>query len=237
MAELGQGMLALLIYFAVAASTALLCRVLISIPHELFRKILHCILLGSLMVFVLCFHRWWHAALGSVIFAVVVYPILVCLERLRGFSELTTERKTGELKESLLLVFGMFAAVIAVCWGWLGDKYMVLASIYAWGFGDAAAALVGKKWGRHKIRLAHADCHKSREGSAAMFVVSFFSVAVVLACRGGLSTAGYVLIPIVAAAVSTLAELCSKDGHDTVICPLAAMVVIIPLVRIFGGSP
>jgi dolichol kinase len=225
----------LLLYFVCAAAPALLCRKLIRIPDELFRKILHCILLGSLPVFVFAFDVWWRAAVASVAFAVVVYPILAWFERFRGYSELTTERKKGELKESLLLVFAMFAVVIAVCWGWLDDRYLVLASVYAWGFGDAAAALVGKTWGKHKIHFGPADGKKSVEGTAAMFVVSLVSVTVILLLRGGLSAAGYLVVPVVTAFVSALAELCSRDGHDTVICPLSAMAVLLPLIYLFGG--
>jgi len=63
-----SGVWALVVYFVVAAGTALTCRVLIRIPDELFRKILHCILLGSLLVFVFCFDLWWHAAVSSLAF-------------------------------------------------------------------------------------------------------------------------------------------------------------------------
>lgn len=49
----GAGMLVL--YFAVLATIAIVCRACIRIPDEIFRKILHCILLGSLLVFVLAF--------------------------------------------------------------------------------------------------------------------------------------------------------------------------------------
>lgn len=236
MQELLHGLLALLIYFIVVAGIALACRVLIRIPDELFRKILHCILLGSLIVFVSCFQIWWHAACSAIVFAVVVYPILAWFEHFKGFSKLTTERKKGELKEGLLLVFSMFALVIVICWGWLNDRYLVLASVYAWGFGDAAAALVGKKWGKHKITFGHADKHKSADGSAAMFLVSLISVTIILICRGGLSIAGYVIIPLVTALISAAAELYSKHGHDTVICPLSAMVVLLPLTHLLGGS-
>lgn len=230
-----HGALALLIYFAAAAGTALTCRFLIRIPDELFRKILHCILLGSLAIFVFCFASWWSSALFALAFAIVVYPILAVFERFKGYSSLTTERSPGELKQSLLLVFGMFALVIAVCWGWLGDRWLVLLSVYAWGFGDAAAALVGKRWGRHKISIGPTDGKKSAEGSAAMFLTSLITVTALLALRGGVSAAGYVVIPIVTALVSALAELYSKDGHDTVICPLSAMAALLPMVQLFGG--
>ena len=85
-------------------------------------------------------------------FAVLVYPILAFFERYKTFSKLTTERKKGELKSSLLLVFFMYATIVVICWGWVGDKYLVLSSVYAWGFGDAAAAIVGKRFGKHKIK-------------------------------------------------------------------------------------
>ena len=40
------GIGAVLLYFIVMASAALISRVLVKIPDELFRKILHCILLA-----------------------------------------------------------------------------------------------------------------------------------------------------------------------------------------------
>ena len=225
----------ILLYFAIAASTALTCRVLIRIPDELFRKILHCIVLGSLPVFLTAFDFWWMAAVEAVAFALVVFPVLAILERVPGFSRLTTERKHGELKNSLLLVFFMYALVIGICWGWLQDRYLVLASVYAWGFGDAAAALVGKQFGRHKIPWKCADGKKSFEGSGAMLATSFVSVLVILLLRGGLSLADSLVISLLVALAAALAELCSKNGNDTVICPLSAMAVLLILIRILGG--
>ena len=53
MQEMLQGFGWLLAYFIPCAATALIGHYFINIPKEVFRKILHCILLGSLMVFVL----------------------------------------------------------------------------------------------------------------------------------------------------------------------------------------
>ena len=235
MQELIEGTKAILTYFVIAASTALGARLLVRIPDELFRKILHCILLGSLPVFLFCFHTWWLAALEAVAFATVVYPLLVFLDRFPFFEKLTTERKHGELPHSLLLVFNMFAVVMAVCWGWLGDRYLAMASIFAWGFGDAAAALIGKQFGKHKIRWTYTDGKKSYEGSFAMLLTSFVTVTAVLFLRGGLSISVVPVISLLVALVSTLAELYSKNGNDTVICPLCAMAALLPLVAMFGG--
>ncbi len=235
MSDILLGSLRLVGYFAPMAAGALTLRLFIKIPDEIFRKTLHCILLGSLLVFVFGFQHWYSAALVSLGFAVVVYPILAFFETFRGYSQLTTERKQGELKQSLLLVFGMFTFVIALCWGLLGDKYLALASIYAWGFGDAAAALAGKRFGRHKITGKFLDGKKSWEGTAAMFALSFVTVSVILWFRGGMGPAACLAAALGTALVSAAAELYSKNGLDTVVCPISAMGVLIPLVWFLGG--
>lgn len=248
----------ILIYFLICASAALTARLLLTINDELFRKILHMILLGSLFVWTVTFPNWWSAALSAVIFAILVYPILWFAEGFQGYSKLVTERKSGELKSSLIMVFFMFAAVLSVCWGYLGDKMLALASIYAWGFGDAAAALVGKRFGKHKFggkqfvkttaeanpkdeqtsakeKWLQAVKKKSVEGTAAMFVVSFASVLFILSLRGGLSEMALVLISAVVASFSAIVELFTPNGLDTITCPFTAMAVLLPLVHLFGG--
>ena len=236
MHEFLHGTEAVLLYFIILAATALLLRRFTKFPDEPFRKFLHCILLGSLLVWTLAFDTWWLSSLSVILFVVVVYPILVIAERWQGYSELVTERKHGELKQSLVLVFGMFVLVQMVCWGWLGDKILVLASIYAWGFGDAAAALIGKRFGRHHLTGKHIEGRKSVEGTAAMFVVSFLCVAVTLTLRGGLTWPVCLVISLVTAAVSAAVELFSMNGRDTIYCPLAAMAVLLPLLHILGGG-
>ena len=129
----------------------------------------------------------------------------------------------------------MFAVVISVCWGLFGDRLLVIASILAWGVGDAFAALIGKQFGKHKIKNHLTDGKKSYEGTLAMFFTSFVSVFIVLLVHGGMSISAYIVISVCAAAVAAVAELFSKNGMDTVICPVAAMLVIDPLVWVFGG--
>ena len=229
----GAGIVCL--YFAVAASSAFALRWLIRIPDELFRKILHFILLLSYIPFAFAFETWWRSVLLTVIMEALIYPVLAWAERLRGFGTFVNQRKGGEFKHSLLLAFTMLAVCNTVCWGLLGDKYLGLACMYAWGVGDAFAALVGKRFGRHKIKWKLADPHKSLEGSAAMFVCSVLSVLTVLLVRGGLGFGSCLLISLLAAAVTTYVELITKDGLDTITCPAAAMAVILPLIRLLGG--
>lgn len=236
MTEFWTGLGIVCLYFVIAASCAIVVRLFTGIGNEPFRKLLHLILLGSLAVWVQAYDTWWMAALSAVLFAVAVWPILALAERLKGYSELLTERSHGELKHSLLIVFGMFAAVITVCWGLLDDKLLAVASVFAWGFGDAAAALVGKRFGRHKLRGKHIEGTKSVEGTAAMFAVSLLSVLIVLLLRGGVSSFGCVVTAYLTASVCAVVELYSLHGNDTITCPLAAMVVLVPLTALFGGA-
>jgi len=235
MIELGIGFGIIAVYFIIAATTALLLRRFVKIPDEIFRKTLHAILLLSLAVWLYAFQTWWIAVIATAIFELIVFPILLLLERLKNFSKIVTERNKGELKFSLLLVFTMFIIVTCVCWGWLNDRLLALASIYAWGIGDAAAALIGKRFGKHKIKWKLTDGKKSFAGSLAMFVASAVSVTILLIIRGGLPVYAYAIIPTVTAAVATLAELYSKNGLDTIICPISAMATLLPLLYLFGG--
>ena len=225
----GYGAGITMLYIVIAVLMILPARKLLTMPDELFRKSLHFILLGAYIPLVFAFVQWWMAALFAAALIAVLFPVLTLAEKLPMFSHFMTERKKGELKSSMILAVGMMAFSVTVCWGLFGDRYLVLASVYAWGIGDAFAALVGKRFGKHKINWKLADGKKSVEGSAAMFLCALASVFTVLMIRGGLDAALCAGIAVLAAVVCTLSEMCTKNGLDTVVCPTAAMLVIIPL--------
>ena len=229
------GALITTLYIAVAVGIMFIARKLIKIPDELFRKILHFILLGAYIPLCFAFEAWWMATIYALSLIIILFPALFLAQRIPMFSSFVNERKKGEFVSSMVYAVGMMAFSIAVCWGVFGDKYLVFTSIYAWGIGDALAALIGKKFGKHKIKWKIADGKKSIEGSLAMFVCALMSVFTVLLIRGGISIPMCLCIAVLSALVCTFAELCAKNGLDTVICPTSAMVVIIPLVMAFGG--
>ena len=218
-----------MLYIIVAVGIMLLARKYLTIPDELFRKILHFILLGAYIPLVFAFETWWMAAIFAISLIIILFPALSVAGKIPMFSFFMNERKKGEFKSSMVFAVGMMAFSTAICWGMFGDKYLVLASIYAWGIGDALAALIGKRFGKHKINWKLADGKKSIEGSLAMFLCAFASVFSVLFFRGGIGIAMCAVIAVLAAFVCTITEMCTKNGLDTVICPISAMVVIIPL--------
>ncbi len=235
MDELFYGVCNVVIYFIIAVTVVFLLRILVTMPNEVFRKILHFVLLGSIYVWTISFDTWWIEVVSVLGFVIIVYPILVILGHLNHFSEFTTERKKGELKSSLVIVFLMFAIVISIAQGLFHDRYLTLASIYAWGVGDAFAALVGKRFGKHKINGKYLSGKKSVEGTVAMFISSLIAVMDILIVRGGLNIIGIIITSVVTAAVSSVCELYSKNGLDTLTCPLFSLGTLICFLSLFGG--
>ena len=224
-----------ILYIVICGGVMGTVRLLTKIPDELFRKLLHFILLGAYIPLLYAYKVWWHAIIFVAALAVLLYPALYFGGKIPKFSEFVNERKGGEFKSSMLLALGVMLGSTAICWGLLGDKLLTIACVYAWGVGDAFAALVGKKWGRHKIKWKLADGKKSIEGSAAMFISAFISVLTVLLIRGGIDVLPVIFTALLAAAVVTVIELITSGGFDTVTCPAAALAIIIPMVYLFGG--
>ena len=235
MNELLHGVSVFAVYLIPAAVIMLTARKFLKIPDELFRKILHFILLGAYFPFLFAFQTWWISAGFAAGLIVIIYPILALAGKIPVFSSFVNERRKGEFKSSMVLALATVMFSISICWGLFGDRLLTLACVYAWGVGDAFAALIGKRFGKHKVGLPLADPRKSWEGSAAMFVSSVLSVLTVLLVRGGLGFFPCLLISLLAAAVTTYVELITKGGLDTVTCPAAAMAVILPLIHLLGG--
>jgi phytol kinase len=114
----------------------------------------------------------------------------------------------------------VFAGLILILWPH-GARAASVAGLYAMGFGDAAASIVGQRWGRHRYRIAGAT--KSWEGSLAFFIVSF--VAIYLGTRL-LSPHPSIWLPSLGAALlATLAEAPAGHGLDNLTVPVTAAFV------------
>ena len=143
--EFVRGFSLLIGYFAVCVALVFVLRKFVTLPKEVARKSLHMILLGSVFIWVYGFNTWWVAALAALVFMALVFPILAVAEKWSKYAEMLVERKPGEIKGSLIAVCLTFALLIFICWGALGQRYLVIAAVLGWGLGDAAAALVGKR--------------------------------------------------------------------------------------------
>ncbi len=223
--ELLHTMGVLIAFLIVAVCAALLGFKLLHIDGEARRKVLHTIAFLIILVIAVASEHWYVPALLSLIFIVIVYPILRACESNAFYAKLFQERNAGEVRRSLILLFATAAALITVFWGVLGSELTVIASVLAWGLGDEAAALIGKRFGKHKLGWRFADHNKTYEGSCAMFVVAFIAVFALLVA-GGISAQRPALAALIAAAVATVTEAATKKGYDTVTVPCATAAAI-----------
>ncbi len=201
------------------------------IPSFIFRKILHIVAFSGISMMILTAGSWQAAALTSALLALVLYPILSLIEKEPWYGRLFVQKGQGEIKKSMVMLFVMFAAVIAAAWGFFGEPHLATAAILMWGTGDAAAALVGIPFGKHKIRSHFTDGKKSWEGSAAMFCVSFFAGLGVLLLIRKTGLPSTLLTAGLGALFGTLTELFSPSEYDTVSVP-----VVIAAVLLIAGS-
>ena len=181
--------------------------------------------------------KFLHAMIGNLPFIIpfftsYVYPVLVAASfilvtffaspyfpfrnislRLKGLSEIT-----GKGHHLGLILYAVSYTLLALFF--FPEPSVIAAGILPMAYGDCAASIVGERYGRRKYRLA-AD--KSLEGSAAMFLASFFSFTISLAFFSLLyqfSVFDKVFIAIVVAAVATLVEGFSPMGFDNLTVPI-----------------
>jgi dolichol kinase len=217
----------LLVYLVPAVCILFIARYFLNIPSYIFRKLLHVIAFSIVTIMIMSSKRWEAACLTSLSFAIIVYPILHILEKEPWFDSLLVQKKKGEIKTSLLLLFIMIAVDIAVAWGIFGKQYVAVTSVLMWGFGDAAAAVVGIRFGKHVIPWKISDGKKTYEGTAAMFGVSAIVGIVALILLTGNSVIYCIIAAIICGLVGAFTELVSKNGMDTMTVPAVLVFMLL----------
>jgi len=233
-----MGALILLAYYLiVVALMPIMLRYWFGVPKEYIRKIHH---VGySMSIFILLhFFSTWYMAVGAAFLLVLVgYPALLLIEKTSFYQRLFVDRTKGrgELRKQLLYVQLSFALLIFIFWGLLGTSwhFITAVAVMAWGFGDAAAALVGKAIGRRKVINRYIEKAKTLEGTAAMIIAASLALFLTLIFYAGLPWLSSLLISLIAAPVCGIVELFSRKGLDTLTVPITTSLVIFPLIYLF----
>ena len=210
------------------AAVLILLRFLIRIPDYIFRKMLHTVAFTSILPLVLGTEIWWIAVLVEISFLIVVILALHFFEHFPFYSSLFVEKGTHEVITSFTLLFGMITLMLAIFWGGLGQDhaYIAVTAMMAWGPGDAAAAIVGRNFGTHKLSGKWIEGVKSVEGTVAMGVTSFLFTFATLYLMSGLPLITILDISLVIAPVAAFVELYTKHGMDTITVPIAASLIL-----------
>ena len=217
-------------YIIPCVAVLLPIRFFTEVPHFVFRKLLHLIAFSCTTFMIIVAESWQAASLTSCLIAVLLYPFLAILEKESWYNNLFVQKKPGEIKNSLLMLFLMFAVVTAIACGIFSMPYIAATAILMWGTGDAAAALVGIPLGKHKVHLRPADGSKSWEGTAAMFLVSFVCGFVVLFLYCHFPFLKAILPAFTGAIVGAVTELFTPSEYDTVTVPTVILIILLLLV-------
>lgn len=223
------GLIASYVYASGLILVAELLRRRLAVPQELTRKLVH--IGAGMWVFgiLALFDRWQIGVLPFASFILVNYLFY----RYRVFAAMdSADSPPGTVYFALALTL-----LFALLWrpsGPLDRVPVAVAGAMALTWGDALAALVGQRWGRHRYRVAGSE--RSWEGSAAMFLASLAAITLTLALLPGswlspqappVGVGAALLVALLAASVATLVEAVSPRGLDNLAVPLVAAGVVL----------
>ena len=208
------------------------------VPSEVIRKVQHVGYSMSVFLLLHLFSTWYVAVAVCIAVGLIGYPVLSLIETRKWYGRAFADRASrgGEFRSSLVTMQLTIVLLITVFWGAFGNRWapVIGVAVTGWGFGDAAAALVGKAWGRRRVLLRWVDQAKTFEGTAAMIGVSGLAFFLALLFYAGLPWYQSLVIALVVAPVAGVVELMSRRGTDTITVPIAAAFTIIPLMSLFA---
>jgi dolichol kinase len=104
-----------------------------------------------------------------------------------------------------------------------------MAALAVLGVADPVAALVGRRWGKHRIRTG-----RSIEGTVGFIVSGAIVAAGALAWAGGLSVAAIAAYALLAAAVGAVAELVTTQLDDNLTIPVVVGGTLTAIAALVG---
>lgn len=186
---------------------------------ELSRKAVHVSLGMACLTFPWLFDRplpVWILAVTTVslLFVIRVFPRL---QESMG----TSLHSVGRISYGDLLFAPAVAAVFHLAHG---VKVFHVVPVAILTLADAAGALMGAKWGKH--RFATGEGQKSYEGCAAFFVCALFCSVFLLKWLADMSWTDAVLLGATIAILGMMAEAISDRGFDNLVLPLGTQLLL-----------
>jgi phytol kinase len=158
-------------------------------------------------------------------FAIVPPLAFVAINALSYWRGTFKAMETGEKGQLGTIYFPLsFAALIWVLWG---HPHLLVASLMPMTWGDALAAVLGRRIGQHRYTVGRST--RSLEGSAVMFLASWAAtlVALVLLAPEPLGPAAAVGAAAATALAATAVEAVSPWGIDNLTVPAVSALMLV----------
>lgn len=230
------------LYFILGAGTLALLSYFVKLPKEIVRKGYHVMACGSIFVLLELFPNWYGALIALAIFITVVFIVVPLATRFLKLQSLSVQRGSSirEVLRQAALFLSSMGILITLIWGLIGEEYKlhIAVGMMALSLGDAAAALIGKNFGKRKLRLKIFDKNKTVEGSLAMLAFAFLGIFYLLLTFTDLPW--FLTLPsaIILAAIGAFVEAIAVRGLDTIMVPLVvsltSLILFIINVRLYG---
>jgi len=180
---------------------------------EFTRKFVHIGVGMVAFLLVWLFQTWQWAILPPLAFIVINY---ISYRR-----QIFAGMETGERGQLGTVYFPIsFAVLIPLFWSF---PALLVASLMPMTWGDAFAAIIGKRWGAHQFTVLGQT--RSLEGSLAMFAFSFIATLITLLVFAQPIGTSLVLALLVSLVV-TIIEAVSPFGIDNLTVPLTSALVL-----------
>lgn len=226
MTEVGLSLLkvaASVVLLALVLAIAAQCPAFKRLPAELRRKFIHVSLGSYCLLFPLLFSHTWEVLLASGLGIGVFALARGCMRSTLGAGLHTVQRASyGEV---------YFALSVALLFALSDHAPEALGSAAAYAlplailtFSDAAAALVGARFGRTLFKTP--DGCKSWEGVGAFIITAWLVTYAALALFTGLSGAEIGFLSLTIAVVGAAIEAISTRGLDNLAIPVGVYVVL-----------
>jgi len=134
-------------------------------------------------------------------------------------------RAEEQLKESAMVPFCMAVLFTIVVF----PKHIALIGIYSLGFADPLSAIIGIRFGKHKISPT-----RSYEGSAAFFVSVFLISLFILTGYNGSFDLTVFFVSLLGAVICALFEIVPLKLDDNLTIPLFTAATFWIILSIFG---
>jgi len=157
-------------------------------------------------------------------FAIIPPLAFVAINALSYWQGTFKAMETGEKGQLGTIYFPIsFAALIWLLWG---RPHLLVASLMPMTWGDALAAVIGRRIGRHRYTVAGST--RSLEGSGVMFLASWVAtfLPLVLLAPGALSPAAAAGAAAITALAATIIEAISPWGIDNLTVPAISALVL-----------